>query len=124
MVLGTKGRASLIEGRNWGEKSWTYDGPKKEMYDAEHRELFEAVRSGKPVNDGHYMCLSSLLAVAAQIACYSGQAVSWDDVLKSRRSFALPRYGWDATPPVLPGPDGRYPSPVPGKDALAVWQIG
>jgi hypothetical protein len=46
------------------------------------------------------------------------------EVLRSRRSFALPRYGWDVTPPVLPGPGGRYAAPVPGKGALEAWQIG
>jgi hypothetical protein len=23
-------------------------------------------------------------------------------------------YAWDADPPVLPGPDGNYPQPIPG----------
>ena len=124
VVFGTKGRASLIEHRIEGEKSWTYDGPKADKYDVEHQVLFDAIRSGKPVNDGHSMCLSSLLAVAAQIACYSGQILSWDDVLKSRRSFALERYGWDVTPPVLPAADGRYSSAMPGKEELTRWQIG
>jgi predicted dehydrogenase len=123
-VIGTKGRASLIEHRIEGETKWQYEGEKGGMYDAEHRALFDAIRSGKPRNDGPYMCLSSLLAVAAQIACYSGQALTWEEVLRSRRSFALPRYGWDVTPPVLPGPDGRYAAPVPGKGALEVWQMG
>lgn len=123
-VIGTKGRASLIEHRIEGETNWKYGGPLPDKYDVEHQVLFDAIRSGRPVNDGAFLCLSTLLAVAAQIACYSGQAVTWAQVLRSRRSFALPRYGWDVEPPVRPGPDGRYPSAVPGREEFARWQIG
>ena len=62
--------------------------------------------------------------MAAQNAYYSGQMVSWDAVLRSCRSFVVPRYSWDVTPPVLPGPDGRYASPMPGKGAIDAWQMG
>lgn len=122
-VIGTKGRASLIEQRIEGETNWKYEGPRADKYDVEHQVLFDAIRSGRPVNDGAFLCLSTLLAVAAQIVCYTGQAVTWDQVLRSRRSFALPRYAWDVEPPVRPGPDGRYPSAMPGREELARWEI-
>ena len=34
--------------------------------------------------------------------------------MKSELSFALPRYGWDVEPPVKPGPNGQYPTAMPG----------
>jgi predicted dehydrogenase len=122
-IFGTKGRCDLLAFTITGERNWRYEGPKDDMYDVEHRELFESIRSGKPINNGHYMCLSSQLAVAAQMACYSGAILGWEDAIQSKRSFALPRYGWDVEPPVKPGPDGRYPTALQGNAELDKWML-
>ena len=122
-ILGTKGRCSLIQYRIEGETNWQGERPKENMYDLEHKALFDSIRAGKPLNSGSYMCLSSALGIAAQMACYSGAMLTWDQVLSSKRSFTLPRYGFDVEPPVKPGPDGRYPAPMQGKEELAKWQI-
>ncbi len=120
-IFGTKGRCNLINGRIEGETNWRYEKPRENMYDIEHAELFASIRAGKPINNGHYMCLSSALAIAAQIACYTGTYLTWDDVMNSKRSFALPRYGWDVEPPVKPGPDGRYPTAMQGAAEHERW---
>jgi hypothetical protein len=49
--------------------------------------------------------------------------ISWEDAMKSRRSFALSRYGWDVEPPVKPDANGVYPTAMPGKGELDRWQI-
>lgn len=117
IAMGTKGRAFMparpsIE----GEKPWRYKGPKTthSMYDNEHKVLFQAVRTGKPVNDGRTMCHSSMLAILGEIVCCNGKQMTWDQVSKSPLSYALPRYGWDVQPPIKPGPDGNYPAILPG----------
>ncbi len=120
-IVGTKGRCDLLNYRIEGETNWRYEKPRQNMYDIEHKELFESIRSGKPINSGHYMCLSSALGIAAQMACYSGAMLTWEDVMNSKRSFALPRYAWDAEPPVKPGADGRYPSPMQGRAEADLW---
>jgi myo-inositol 2-dehydrogenase / D-chiro-inositol 1-dehydrogenase len=115
VILGTKGRALLPnKPRIEGAKPWRYKGPTPSMYDVEHQELFAAIRAGKPIDNGNYMCTSAMLGVLAQMACYSGQQVTWDQAMKSEQSFALPRYGWDVEPPVKPGANGRYPTAMPG----------
>lgn len=121
LFIGTKGRCDLLAHRITGETNWQYDKPKKNMYDLEHEALFDSIRTGKPLNNGDYMCLSTRLAITAQMACYSGTMIGWEDAMQSKRSFALPRYGWDVEPPVKPGPDGRYPSPMPGNAELDKW---
>jgi len=128
-IIGTKGRlkfnaykyALAIE----GAQSWTYTipDPKPNMYDVEHKELFDAIRAGKLVNNGNYGCLSSMLAIAAQMAIYTGQEIPWTTALSSKRSFALPKYALDLEPPVKPGPDGRYPAPMQGKAEYEKWQF-
>jgi predicted dehydrogenase len=122
-IFGTKGRCSLLTYKIEGETNWRYDKPKDNMYENEQREFFESIRNGKPLNSGQYMCLSSALAVAAQIACYSGSILTWEMVMNSKRSFALPRYGFDVEPPVKPGPDGRYPTAMQGEKELDLWKL-
>lgn len=123
VIMGTKGRCDLLAHRITGETNWHYEQPKENMYDLEHQALFQAIRAGQPINDGPRMCLSSRLAVAAQMACYSGTMIGWNDAVQSKRSFALPRYGWDVEPPVKPGADGRYPTAMPGNAELDKWLL-
>jgi myo-inositol 2-dehydrogenase / D-chiro-inositol 1-dehydrogenase len=115
VVFGTKGKAVLphkphIEGEN----AWTYQGPTPSMYDVEHQELFDAIRTGKIINNSNYMHTSSMLAILAQMVCYTGQEITWEDAMKSELSFALPHYAWDAEPPVKPDANGLYPTAMPG----------
>ena len=121
VFFGTKGRCDLLSHRIEGERPWRYEGPGGNMYDLEHAALFDSIRQGRPINNGGYMFLSSALAVVAQMACYSGDQIAWDEAMKSRRSFALPRYAWDVEPPVKPGADGRYSTAMQGKVELEKW---
>lgn len=123
LIMGTKGYCDLLKYRIEGENPWHYEGPKGNMYDVEHQELFDSIRSGRPINDGQYMCLSSMLAIVAQMAIYSGQMIDWEKAMASKRSFALPRYGWDVEPPIKPDESGAYPTAVPGKEELNRWQM-
>lgn len=122
-IMGTKGYCDVLKYRIEGENPWHYEGPKGNMYDVEHQELFDSIRSGKPINNGQYMCLSSMLAIVAQMAIYSGQTIDWGKATASKRSFALPRYGWDVEPPVKLDTNGTYPTAMPGKEELNRWQM-
>ncbi|MGA2656473.1 MAG: twin-arginine translocation signal domain-containing protein [Verrucomicrobiota bacterium] len=107
-----------------GEKPWHYEGLRANMYEVEHAELFASIRNRQPINNGHYMCLSSALAIMAQIACYTGQMISWGQLMDSQRSFSLPRrYGWEVEPPVKPGVDGRYSTALQGDAEEDKWKI-
>ena len=114
-IFGTKGTAFLpTKPRIVGATEWQYQGPTDSMYDVEHRELFAAIRAGKTINNRDYMITSTMLGIVAQMVCYTGQEITWEQAMKSTLDFSLPRYGWDVEPPVKPLPDGRYPSPMPG----------
>ena len=84
------------------------------MYDNEHKELFGAIRTGKPINNGDYMCSSTMLSILGEMVCCTGQQTTWEQAMKSKLNYALPRYGWDVEPPLKLGADGRYPGAVPG----------
>jgi predicted dehydrogenase len=115
LILGTKGKASLMNCQIWGETNWRWEGGCN-PYQIEHDVLFEAIRSGKPVNSGAYMARSTMIGVMGQISCYTGKEVTWEQVMKS--DFYYPpkpeECRDDMEPPTKPGPDGAYPVPMPG----------
>ena len=122
-IMGTKGTCNLLDFAIRGENPWRFERRRESMYDLEHRALFDAVRSGRPINNGHYMCLSSGLAIMAQMACYSGNLVTWEEVMQSKRSLALPRYDWDMEPPVRPDANGHYATPMQGHAEFDRWEM-
>jgi predicted dehydrogenase len=104
-VLGTKGRAQLSERENGlaihtAGGAWHYAGPTNEMYQTEHDELFASIRRGKPINNGEYMTKSTLLAIMARMAAYTGQAITWEMAINSKEDLTPARYDWDLTLPV------------------------
>jgi hypothetical protein len=48
------------------------------------------------------------------MVCYTGQEITWEKAMGSESSFSLPRYTWEAEPPVKPQADGRYATAMPG----------
>ena len=115
IVLGSKGKASILGCRIWGETNWRWQG-RCDPYQREHNVLFKAIRSGKPVNNGDYMVRSTMITVMGQISCYTGKEVTWEQINKS--DFYYPPKPEDCRddmePPVKVGPDGSYPVPKPG----------
>jgi len=72
------------------------------MYQTEHEELFAAIRSGEPINDGVPMAHSTLLAIMGRMAAYTGQVVTWEDAMNSTENLAPRTLSWDAPLPVPP----------------------
>ncbi|MCC7475074.1 MAG: Gfo/Idh/MocA family oxidoreductase [Pirellulales bacterium] len=98
LVLGTKGQAQILKYQIDGENSWKYEGPHKALgraYDAEHEELFNGIRDGKPINNGHYMTNSTMLAIMGRMCTYTGQELSWQDCLKSKEHLGPAQYAWN-----------------------------
>ncbi|MEX2306691.1 MAG: Gfo/Idh/MocA family oxidoreductase [Pirellulales bacterium] len=111
VVLGTKGRAEILQYRIDGENPWHYDGKDggdaAVMYDIEHAELFRSIREGRPINDGHYMANSTMLAIMGRMCTYTGQTLSWDQCFNSQEHLGPELYAWtDDVPPsevAIPG---------------------
>jgi hypothetical protein len=119
VIFGTKGRALLPNRcRIEGQTKWRYSGPTANMYDVEHKELFDGIRSGKPVNNSNYMFTSTMLGILAQVVCYTGQDITWEQAMESKLSLSPARYAWDAQPPVLPDKNGNDPCAMPGAAKL------
>lgn len=101
-LIGTKGSAQLMPGRIEGDENWKYSGPKPNMYEVEHKELFDSIRSANPINNGLYMARSTMMAIMGRMACYTGQTLTWEQCLNSKEDLTPASYelGSMPTPPV------------------------
>jgi myo-inositol 2-dehydrogenase/D-chiro-inositol 1-dehydrogenase len=112
-VAGQKGLAFIngwapqttrIEPAGGGAK-WSYSGPTPNMYDVEHAELFKSIRDGKPLNDGDFMVQSTLMSIMGRDAAYTGQQLTWDQLMKSEQVLGPATLEWGPLPePVIPVP--------------------
>jgi predicted dehydrogenase len=105
-ILGTRGKGYEMGFANVpsikGAKPWHYAGPRPNMYQVEHNELFASIRSGQPINDGQRMTYSTLVALMGRMAAYTGQEITWDMALNSKENLAPANITWDAAIPVAP----------------------
>jgi myo-inositol 2-dehydrogenase / D-chiro-inositol 1-dehydrogenase len=83
-----------------GKTNWRYrvEQPRN-MFQAEHDELFASIRKGAPVNDGVWMAHSTLLGIMSRMAAYTGQEISWEQALNSQESLVPEQLAWDAPAP-------------------------
>lgn len=120
IIMGTKGRANLLRCAIEGETNWHYTGPKPSPYHEEHRALFTAIRKGQVISSAYHMARSTLVTIMGQISCYTGKALTWNQITKSE--FFYPPKPEDCRddmePPTRPGPDGSYPVYIPGRTKL------
>ncbi len=126
---GTKGSALLMESLSAPKprlysghvqtpehEVWRWRGEPWDPYQAEHDELFEAIRNDKPYNETERSAKACLVAIMGRMAAESGQPVTYDQALAStvEQAPGLERIQTlDDPAPVRAGPDGRYPVPTP-----------
>lgn len=100
-IFGTKGRVDVMAHKIYdhdGELIWQHEGEGGDMYQIEHDELFASIRSGKPINNGDYMCKSTMLAIAGRMTAYTGQKLTWDQVMNSTENLSPAAYEWTDIP--------------------------
>jgi hypothetical protein len=85
-----------------GKVNWKYAGPKADMYQVEHDELFASIRSGKPINDGIWMAHSTLMALMGRMAAYTGKEVTWEEAMNSQEKLVPDHLTWDMKLPIKP----------------------
>jgi predicted dehydrogenase len=111
-VICANGVATIRSGKltikGKGIPDWTYTGPKSDMYQQEHNELFASIRAGKPINDGERMCRSTLMALMGRMAAYTGKEVKWEEALNSQEKLVPDNLDWNMQLPIAP-------QAIPGK---------
>ena len=98
-VLGSKGSCDVFRHRITGENTWRYTSKTRgNMYQVEHDALFKAIRANKPINNGAYMCISTMLAIMGRMTAYTGKTITWDMAMNSKESLAPKAYEWGDAP--------------------------
>ena len=90
-------------------------GTGPDPYQVEHDRLFAAIRNNTPHNEADRGAHSTMTAILGRMATYSGQDLKYKDALERGIDLMPQEFSWDAQPPVQPGPDGIYPSAMPGQ---------
>ncbi|KAA5540961.1 Gfo/Idh/MocA family oxidoreductase [Roseiconus nitratireducens] len=116
---GTKGTADVSGARiNANDSEWSFDRSKRQQgHQQEQHDLIEALMRGEIYNEGEYGALSTFTAILGREACYSGKVIRWDELMENGKNLSpgIDEYTLQTPPPVVPGPDGKYPVPVPGE---------
>lgn len=102
-LCGTKGKSDCADNITpTSGDAWKFSGKAVNPYEQEHRNLIESIRAGKPINEAQSVAESTLTAILGREAAYSGQAVSWDQAMKSETRLGPNTYefGPYAVPPV------------------------
>ncbi len=106
-VCGTKG---VYEGESGskrhvitGENRWRWSGDKTQNgYQTEHDEMYASIRAGKPLNTGDRFIKTTLCAIMARMAAYTGKEITWEMALNSKEDLFPKDIHWDMQLPVAP----------------------
>ena len=102
-----------------GNEIYSYDQKgDKSPYQIEHDKLFKSIRERNVINDTYYGAKSTLTAIMGRMATYTGQEITWDQIMNSKENLVPDNLDWESTPLVNPDKDGRYPIPIPGKTKI------
>ena len=96
-INGTEGVAELQSATvtSRGGDTWKHkqDGPDN-MYLNEHVALFDSIRNGKAINNGDYMCKSTMMAIMARMSAYTGKTVTWKQAMESELDLTPKKLAW------------------------------
>ena len=119
MVRGTKGYTNCADGiwKTDGTEVWQYpyendeDGNpiRPQPYKQEHIDFVTAIRNNEPVNEAERTAVSTLIAIMGRISCYTGQEVTWDQMMESDLKLGPDVVTLGAAPDLV-----RGVVPVPG----------
>jgi len=118
-IQGTKGfaneRSQIFN--TAGDLIWRFrdrdetEGPSQKC----QSEFINSVLDKKPINQVDYGAKSTLTTIMGRMAIHSGQQITVDKALTSKRSILPKEFSWDTDMPDMPGEDGNYSIPIPGK---------
>lgn len=89
-VLGSEGEGFIARGQVYitGKNQWRYRGPKNDMYQTEHNEMFASIREGNVINNGDRMVTSTLMGIMGRTAAYTGKEITWEQISKAKQQIA------------------------------------
>jgi predicted dehydrogenase len=132
-VQGSKGLAIVSKTGDCGAPSSIYKGQQpiranmlwqsktppgeENPYQNEWNDFVEAIRADKPYNEAPRGVAASLVSSMGRMAAHTGKLITYNDMLHCKHEFApgvAELATLDSPAPLLAGPDGKYPVPMPG----------
>ena len=106
-VFGTKGTYEGESGSRrhvfrTGDSAWRWKGEQRDGYQTEHDEMYASIRAGKPINTGDRFIKTTLTAIMARMAAYTGKEITWEMALNSKEDLFPNNIHWDMKLPVAP----------------------
>nr|WP_321353632.1 Gfo/Idh/MocA family oxidoreductase [uncultured Draconibacterium sp.] len=105
VIMGTEGYTNCKNTvfNHDGSVKWTYEYPKNKdgrstgvvavsPYVQEHIHLVTSIRTNKPVVEAHRTAESTLTAVMGRTAAYTGQKVTWEEMMTSNEKLGPKKY--------------------------------
>ena len=89
-IVGTKGTSDCSSSIS-GENPWKFEGEHVDGMDQEHIDLIKSIRSGNPLNEGQRIAESTLTAIGARIAAYTGRTFNWSWLLNASKQDLVPK---------------------------------
>ncbi len=110
--IGTPGRVQEritgTEGSTWsqsgaaeiyGDNAWKFSGKQTNPYVQEHIDLQASIRgTGTHLNEGQRIAESTMTAIMGREAAYTGQQISWDDMMSSTLDLTPEIYAFAENP--------------------------
>jgi len=109
-VFGTKG---IYQGESGSKRHviihsdnpWRYTAPpgaKDNGYQTEHDLMYASIRNGRPINTGDRFTKTTLMAIMARMAAYTGKEVTWEEAMNSKEDLFPKDLTWESKLPVAP----------------------
>ncbi len=129
---GSKGFAIIAKSGDCGQPSATFKGQnpqrsnmiwqsavepgQQDPYQNEWNDLVTAIRSNTPYNEAKRGIEASLVTSMGRMAAHTGQEITYEDMLNGKHEMApdLAKLTMTSPAPLIAGPDGKYPIPMPG----------
>ncbi|MDZ4701477.1 MAG: Gfo/Idh/MocA family oxidoreductase [Rhodothermales bacterium] len=75
-------------------------------YVQEHTDLIASIRAGQPLNEAKHVAYSTMTAILGREACYTGQEVTWEQLMKSEQKLVPDTFAFGSlaeAPVAVPG---------------------
>ena len=89
-IVGTRGTSDCRMSIT-GQRPWRYEGESVNGQQQEHIDLIKSIRSGNLLNEGQRIAESTLTAIGARIAAYTGRSFSWDWLRRACKQDLVPK---------------------------------
>jgi len=108
----------IFKDQRYNSENVVWKAPKETLnpWQAEWKDLLDAIRHDRPHNEAKRAALANLATIMGRAAVHTGKIIRWEEALASDFRFCpyIDEMTADSPPPILPDERGRYPVPVPG----------